>query len=97
MVVIVNDEIVLVLTCYRVFNVIRTGGAPNPASDDANFEDHDNNNDNNNENNNENNHNKNATSWVVGRLMNAGEKVHIRNRQQVRYSCIVFVFCLVCF
>ncbi len=26
---------------------------------------------------------KNPTSWVIGRMVNAGEKVHIRNRQQV--------------
>lgn len=59
--------------CHEIERVNASGAAHTaPAGgEDGQFDD------------NENVAGKNATSWVIGRLMNAGEKVHIRNRQQV--------------
>lgn len=67
--------------CHEIERVNAAGAAQTvpAAGEDGQFDD------------NENVAGKSATSWVIGRLMNAGEKVHIRNRQQVCALLVLFL------
>lgn len=58
--------------CYEIERVAGAAGSSHPtANDEQHLDDQDN------------TFGKNPTSWAMGRMVNAGEKVHIRNRQQV--------------
>eukprot|EP01032_Pedospumella_encystans_P022599 gene22599-25605_t len=57
--------------CYEIERVAGAAGISHPtANDEQHLDDQDN------------TFGKNPTSWAMGRMVNAGEKVHIRNRQQ---------------